>query len=249
MPLFSPSIPSSQANPNLWITLQNVYETFAICWPTTWEGMRNQVDQELCNQRLGQWSHRVVSRCKATVEIRGREHMQPRTVYLVMSNHESYYDIPFLFYAVGPRLRMLAKKELFRIPFFGSAMRGAGFIAIDRQHRKKALDSLQIAQQMLERGVHVWISPEGTRNHGSLLPFKQGGFHLAMQSKIPILPITLQGTRDILPRRHVRSRGGIGVDITIHPPINPLDYGSQAPKKSARQLAEAVRQRIEAPLL
>ena len=93
--------------------------------------------------------------------VTGREHLRPHETYLVMSNHQSLYDIPVLFYVIGPNIRMVTKKELFRVPVFGGALAAAGFISIDRSDRHRAIRSLDEARGLLASGTHVWIAPGG----------------------------------------------------------------------------------------
>jgi 1-acyl-sn-glycerol-3-phosphate acyltransferase len=124
---------------------------------------------------------------------------------------------------------MIAKIELFSVPFFGRAMLEAGFIAIDRESRKAAMASLKKAKETMRSGVNVWIAPEGTRSRdGTLLPFKKGGFHLALDVGESVLPVTIQGTRFALPRGAGRSTRGAHVHVTVHPPIDVGPYGRGA---------------------
>jgi 1-acyl-sn-glycerol-3-phosphate acyltransferase len=154
------------------------------------------------------------------ITVSGREHMAPGQTYVIMSNHQSLYDVPVLFYALGSNLRMVAKAELLRLPVFGPALREAGFIMIDRKDRAQAVTSLQGATTQLAQGTHVWISPEGTRSDtGALAPFKKGGFMLAMDAGLPILPVTLHGTRDALLSHSLLTRHDAAIRVTIHPAV------------------------------
>jgi len=131
---------------------------------------------------------------------------------IFMSNHQSNYDIPVLYCGLPVQFRWLAKAELFRIPIFGRSMRSAGYVSIDRSNRKSAFRSLAKAAEMIRSGTSVMIFPEGTRSSdGKLLPFKKGGFVLAVAAGVPIIPIIISGTHKIMPkgrlmisRRHVR---------------------------------------------
>ncbi len=131
---------------------------------------------------------------------------------IFMSNHQSNYDIPVLYCGLPVQFRWLAKAELFRIPIFGRSMRSAGYVSIDRSNRKSAFRSLAKAADMIRNGTSVMIFPEGTRSSdGKLLPFKKGGFVLAVDAGVPIVPIMISGTHTIMPkgrllisRRHVR---------------------------------------------
>ena len=143
---------------------------------------------------------------------------------IFMSNHQSNYDIPVLYGGLPVQFRWLAKAELFKIPIFGSGMSSAGYISIDRSNRKSAFKSLAKAAEMIRNGTSVMIFPEGTRSSdGGLLSFKKGGFVLAVDAGVPIVPIMITGTHDIMPkgrllisRRHVR--------IDVGQPIQSADY-------------------------
>jgi 1-acyl-sn-glycerol-3-phosphate acyltransferase len=212
---------------SLALSLRNIYETLAISVPTVVDAMRGRVTKERSDARLARWSSRVVRNAHIEIEVHGREHLRRDETYLVMSNHQSLYDIPVLFQVVGANVRMIAKAELFQVPVFGKALSAGGFIAIDRRDRRKAIRSLDVARSLLESGTHVWIAPEGTRSRtGELLPFKKGAFYLALESGLPILPVTLRGTRDALPAKGVRSTAGARVSATIHASIDPRPFAA-----------------------
>ncbi len=226
---------SPQPPRSLGLSLLNIYETLAISWPTVVDAARGRVTKEACDERLAHWSSEIVLNAKIDLHVIGRENMAPGKTYLVMSNHQSLYDIPVLFHVIGANLRMVTKTELFKIPIFGKAMAAAGFIDIDRSNRQRAIESLAVARRKLNEGVHVWIAPEGTRSKtGRLLPFKKGGFQLALDTMQPILPVTLDGTRDVLPAKGARSIEGAHVKVTIHAPIDPRAYAEtdDAPRSS-----------------
>jgi 1-acyl-sn-glycerol-3-phosphate acyltransferase len=165
-----------------------------------------------------------------------------------MSNHQSLYDVPVLFHVLGANLRMITKEELFKVPVFGPAMKHAGFISIDRSNRERALQSLEVAKQKIAGGLNVWIAPEGTRSKtGQLLPFKKGGFNLALDAGLCVLPVTLKGTRDILPAKGTRSRANAHVRVTIHPPIDAKEYAPRG-KAGREALMNDVRAALESGL-
>jgi 1-acyl-sn-glycerol-3-phosphate acyltransferase len=245
-----PSVPSSRKS--LLLSVRNAYEALAISLPTVVDGARGLLSQKRCDERLETFAAHVMRNAEIAVSVRGREHLAgsqscrggldsaagSRT-YVVMSNHQSHYDVPVLFYVLGGRLRMVAKTELFSLPLFGRAIREAGMIEVDRKNHARAVASLATAKAQLEAGTHIWIAPEGTRSTtGELLPFKKGGFVLALDIGAPILPITIQGTRDVLPAHGMLSRPGVQVHVTIHPPIETKDFaarsGSRPEAKAAR---------------
>lgn len=234
--------------PSLALSLRNVYETLAISFPTMVEAFGlfgQQVTREVCDRRLAGWSKAVVANARIDVEVEGRENLVDGETYLVMSNHQSHYDIPVLFYVIGPNLRMIAKKELFAFPVFGDALRAAGFVEIDRGDRHAAIRNLDHAQRLLKGGTHVWIAPEGTRSPtGKLGPFKKGAFYLALEAGLPILPVTLTGTRDVLPAHGLFSSAGAHVKVKLHRKIDPLPFKARE-KAGREELIEAVRAALE----
>jgi 1-acyl-sn-glycerol-3-phosphate acyltransferase len=210
------------------LSARNIYETLAISFPTVLYALAGRVTRQICDDRLEGWARAVVQNAGIELDVRGREHLAQGHTYLVMSNHQSLYDIPVLFRVIGPNLRMIAKKELFRVPIFGGALAAAGFVAIDRSNRVAAIRSLDRARALLASGTHVWIAPEGTRSRsGKLLPFKKGAFYLALGAALPILPVTVSGTRDVLPAHGLLSRRGATVRVTLHPAIDPRPYAER----------------------
>jgi len=233
---------------SLALSVRNIYETLAISFPTMLEAFGGRVTRQVCDERLDRWAHHVVENAHIELELVGRDNVTPGVTFLVMSNHQSLYDIPVLFRVLGPNIRMIAKKELFRVPVFGNALAAAGFISVDRGNRESAIRNLERARSLLADGTHVWIAPEGTRSvTGKLLPFKKGGFHLAFTSELPILPVTLSGTREVLRAHGVLSRPGAKVRVTFHPSIDPRPYAVRG-KAGRTELMDRVRDALESGL-
>ncbi|HEX4447185.1 MAG TPA: lysophospholipid acyltransferase family protein [Polyangiaceae bacterium] len=230
------------------LSLENVVETLAISWPTVLDALHGRLTKQICDDRLQGWSRNVVENAKIDLTVSGRENLRPHETYLVMSNHQSLYDIPVLFHVVGPNIRMVTKRELFRVPIFGGALAAAGFISIDRSDRHRAIASLDHARALLASGTHVWIAPEGTRSRtGELLPFKKGAFYLAFEAGLPILPVTLKGTRDVLTAKGVMSHAGAQVRVVVHEKIDPRPYTERG-KPGRAELMDQVRRIIESAL-
>lgn len=221
------------------------YETLRISLPTIWEATRGAFSHQLGDQRLEQWSRRIVERARISLSVEGREHIVSGESYVVMSNHQSLYDIPILYQALRLRLRMVAKSELFNVPIWGRAMRNAGFIEIHRQDRERSRKALSGSVRLLSAGTSIWIAPEGTRSKsGQLGEFRKGGFYLALDSGCRILPVTINGTRAVLPAKSMRIESGCRVKVQIHPPIDPQPYGSDR----RDELRDAVRTAIASAL-
>ena len=141
-----------------------------------------------------------------------------------MANHTSNFDIPVLQSCLPVHFRWLAKSELFKIPIFGFAMKRAGYISIDRSDKESAIQSLQQAAKIIQSGASVIIFPEGTRSRNqNVQPFKKGGFVLAVDSGVPIVPVVLHGTWKIMPKNQMVIEPG-HVFVEIKKPIETLDY-------------------------
>lgn len=233
---------------SILLSLKNVYETLFVSVPTVVDAVRGAVSRRECDARLESWATNVIRNLEMIVTVHGREHMDPGQAYVVMSNHQSHYDIAVLYYVLGGNMRMVAKQELFGLPIFGRAIKDAGFIAVDRKDRARAIQSLEGAKSYVLEGTHLWIAPEGTRSPtGELMPFKKGGFMIAMATGAPILPVTIRGTRDALRAKGLRSRSNVEVMVTIHPPIDVA--GIEPDAKPARdELIARVRHSIASAL-
>lgn len=176
------------------------------------------------------------------VEVVGRQNLDPAQPYLFMANHVSNIDPPLLTPLLERRISVLAKIELFRIPIFGTAMRLAGFVPVDRGKREAAIDSVREAVRVMQSGMSMLVYPEGTRSpDGKLLPFKKGPFHLAMDAGIPVLPITMVGLYETWPKGKFRLTPGT-VTVIFHPAIDPKQIGDRD------RLMMAVRDAIESGL-
>ena len=153
------------------------------------------------------------------VVIRGEENI-PRGPAVYMANHVSHFDVFAILGHLKVQFRWTVKKELFRIPLLGLAMKRAGYILIDRSNHEKAMESMRIAAEKIRSGTSVFVFPEGTRSLDGTLqyPFKKGGFHLAINAGVPIVPITVSGTREILPKHGMRVRPGV-ITLTIGKPV------------------------------
>lgn len=218
------------------------YETVKICVPTIVDGWLDRVDARVCDDRLDRWSRGLLRVAKVNVLTVGREHITPGESYVVMSNHQSHFDVPVIFQALGIPMRMVAKHELFRIPVMGPAMRYSGFVEVDRSRRARAVRSLAAARERMQRdGTSVWIAPEGTRStSGELGKFKRGGFHLAIDAGLRILPVVVDGSLRIHRAGERRVHKHQTVSVTIRPPFDAPAFG----RARADELMDRVRSSI-----
>ncbi len=165
--------------------------------------------------------------CKAhrvKIQIDGREHLQADCSYVFMSNHASHLDPPALALALPHPLRFVAKSSLSRIPVFGLATRMAKMIFIDRENNPAALQRLNQSIAELRNGISALFFAEGTRSpDGRLMAFKKGGVMLALKARLPIVPITIANSHNLLPKHKLRIKPGI-IRVIISPPIETADY-------------------------
>lgn len=186
------------------------------------------------------WARTILIAGGIQVTVRGMENVPRNGPSIFMVNHASLADIPVLLAFVKVQFRWLAKAELFKIPILGRGMRGCGYISIDRSDRKSAFDSLKKAADTIRNGVSVMIFPEGTRSKdGNIQEFKKGGFVLALDAGVPIVPVALHGTANILPKGTLRVYPE-PVVIEIFRPIDPSAYH----RKSKDDLIQRVRRII-----
>jgi 1-acyl-sn-glycerol-3-phosphate acyltransferase len=170
------------------------------------------------------WARGILFVSRVKVTVNGLENIDPSQSYVYMSNHQSNFDIPVLLAYLPVQFRWLAKAELFRIPIFGRAMRGAGYVKIDRFNRESAFASIDEAAAKIKNGVSVMIFPEGTRSRdGNIRPFKKGGFIMAMDAAVPIVPVILLGTWTIMEKSSLKINTG-EVALNIASPIATTGY-------------------------
>lgn len=186
------------------------------------------------------WSHALLWTAGVRVRRRFEVPLDPKKGYVFMANHQSLMDIPVLLTTLPGETRMLAKKGLFQIPVFGWSLKAGGFIPVDRGNRAAAKETFQAAIRCLEEGHSVLVFPEETRSKdGELLPFKPGGFLMALKTGFPIVPVGIEGTLTIRRRDSLVIQPG-KVEISYGRPIEISDYGV----RDRKQLTDEVRQRI-----
>ncbi|MDF1820402.1 MAG: lysophospholipid acyltransferase family protein [Alcanivoracaceae bacterium] len=174
------------------------------------------------------WSRFGLAATGVNVRIVGKEHIDPRQSYVIVANHLSHYDIWVLYGYLGIDIRWVAKKELRSLPVVGIACVALGHVFIDRSDHKQAIESLQQARKQIVRGTSIIFFPEGTRSRtGALKPFKKGAFRMARDLELPVLPVTLDGTYQVLRPGSPWVHPG-EVVVTIHPPIPASGDGDEA---------------------
>ncbi len=165
------------------------------------------------------WSRRMLAICGVELSVVGAEEVNRDQPIIFMSNHQSIIDILALVATIPTSFRFVAKRELAKIPFFGWAMAVGGHVFIDRFHHERALDSMRVAGERIRQGTNVILFPEGTRSpSGVLASFKKGGFHLAIEAQVPIVPVSVSGSRNVLRKKSRRIHPG-PTSIVYGPPI------------------------------
>jgi|SaaInl8_200m_RNA_FD_contig_101_126475_length_4442_multi_4_in_0_out_0_3 1-acyl-sn-glycerol-3-phosphate acyltransferase len=179
------------------------------------------------------------------VRVDGLWNIKPDCSYIYMANHQSNYDIYVLLGYLPVQFRWLAKAMLFKIPIFGRAMRGAGYISIDRANRSLAIQSLKKAAETIRKGTSVVIFPEGTRSpDGRILPFKKGGFYLALDSGVPIVPVIIHGTRDIMAKNRLLIKPG-NVLVEVMKPVKTSGYTLETRYELMNKIQNIMREAVE----
>jgi 1-acyl-sn-glycerol-3-phosphate acyltransferase len=161
------------------------------------------------------------------VQIVGLERIDPARSYIFMSNHISNLDPPITLPLIPRRTSVMVKKELFGYPLLGNVMRIGSLVPVDRGNRDAGIAAVREALKVIERGLNMTIYVEGKRSFdGRLLPFKKGPFYLAYESKVPVVPITISGTQEVMPKARFAIRPGT-VTVQFHDPIEPAEFGDR----------------------
>lgn len=183
------------------------------------------------------WAKILLLLTNTKVDVIGQENISISKPQIFMANHQSDFDILIVLGHIPGQFRWIAKKELFQIPIFGAAMKGAGYISIDRRNFEKAKQSLDEAALRIRDGKSVMSFPEGTRSRdGEIKAFKQGVFHMAIKSGVPIIPVSIVGSGKIMPKRSLRIKPG-KVKMIIDKPVDVRNYNLE----NRQELITAVR--------
>ncbi len=165
----------------------------------------------------------------AGVKVRtlGLEKIDPARTYVFMSNHISNLDPPLTLPLIPRRTSVMVKKELFKVPILGQIMLIGSLVPVDRGNRDAGIAAVRDALRVIQQGINMTIYVEGHRSFdGKLLPFKKGPFYLAEECKVPVVPITISGTEDCMPKARFAIRPGM-VTVEFHDPIEPSDFGER----------------------
>jgi 1-acyl-sn-glycerol-3-phosphate acyltransferase len=181
------------------------------------------------------WSWLILKTTGVEVSVEGLERLDPARSYVFAANHQSIYDIPILFASLPFQLRIIAKDSLGRIPFMGWHLQRTGHVLVDRA--RPGAGVVRKMARLVKAGHSLIVFPEGTRStDGSVAPFKGGPFMIALQAALPVVPISVVGSRHVMFRGELTVRPG-RVAVIVHEPIETTNV----PRASARDFAASVR--------
>jgi len=192
---------------------------------------------------VGKWAMRVSGAVLGVkVEVSGIEHVDPKTAYVFMPNHLSFLDGPMMLMVIPRPVRAIVKKSVFAIPVLGWAMLHVGFVPVDRKGESGGKKSIEKAARLMkERGYSFMIYPEGTRSlDGKLQRFRRGGFFLAIAGGAPIVPVTIRGTFELMPKGQFGAKRGT-VSVVFHPPVPVDGYSVDDMEGLIEKVREAIR--------
>ena len=223
-----------------WVFMRSAGIMMDICSRAVWKALVKTTSRTWVDKASHNWAARLLNaaRVKVTVFNPHDVSFQVDRPIVVMCNHTSLYDIPLSFAAVPGSLRMLAKKELEKVPFMGRGMKASEFLFVDRNDRRQAFKDMALVRKKMESGIIVWIAPEGTRSQsGKLGPLKKGAFLTAIDAKALIIPLGIRGANTIMPPHSWQLYLDQPAEIHVGLPIDAADYTS----KNRNELIERVR--------
>jgi 1-acyl-sn-glycerol-3-phosphate acyltransferase len=184
-----------------------------------------------------QWSRLILKTTGVSVEVVGLDRLEPGRTYVFVANHQSIYDIPILFWSLPYQIRIIAKESLGKFPFLGWHLRRTGHMLVDRRHPSPGR-IFGWASRLTADGLSLILFPEGTRSRdGRVARFKGATFYLALEARLPVVPLSVVGSRHVMLKGRLATYPG-DVKLVIHEPIDTTGIGGA----NAREFAERVRQ-------
>ena len=191
------------------------------------------------------WARLILRTTGVRVTVEGLEHVEPNGSYVFVSNHQSHYDTAVLFATLPHQLRIIAKDSLGRFPFIGWHLRRTGHILVDRRRPDRSA-IFGWAERLLARGLSLIVYPEGTRSStGQVQRFKPGSFQIALQSGLPVVPISLIGTRAVMPKGRLEARPA-HVRLVLHEPIDTRGLADADPREFGERIRRIIAPRVHA---
>jgi len=193
------------------------------------------------------WSRLILRTTGVRVQATGLEQLEPGRTYVFVANHQSIYDIPILFWSLPYQLRIIAKESLGRIPFLGWHLRRSGHMLVDRRHPEPT-KIFKWASQLASHGLSLIVFPEGTRSRdGRVGRFKGGSFYLALEAGLPVVPISVVGSRHVMLKGRVTTYPG-DVRLVVHEPIDTRGLAGSDPKEFGERVRRIIVPDAEADL-
>jgi 1-acyl-sn-glycerol-3-phosphate acyltransferase len=190
------------------------------------------------------WSSLILRTTGVEVELVGLERLKPGHTYVFVSNHQSIYDIPVIFASLPYQLRIIAKASLGNVPFLGWHLRRTGHMLVDRSHPDRQA-IFGWASRLMSNGLSLIVFPEGTRSRdGRVARFKGGSFYLALEAALPVVPLSISGSRHVMSKGRLTTCPG-RVRLTIHDPIDTTGFAGTDPKAFGERVREIVRSYAE----
>ena len=186
------------------------------------------------------WARLICILTLCPIKVVGKEKLDKKQSYIFISNHQGAYDIFLIFGYIGQPIKWVMKQSLRKIPLVGLACETAGFIFVDNSSPQAAAKTIRLAEEKLRNGASVAIFPEGSRTHtGKPGAFKKGAYQMALDLKLPIVPITINGSYDVMPIDTYRINPG-KMEMIIHDPI----YTNEIRPENLREAAVKIRELI-----
>jgi 1-acyl-sn-glycerol-3-phosphate acyltransferase len=223
----------------LWLALWAAIATLILAVPIIAAGLLSRTGN-LAFSLSKIWAYIMLAVSFVRTEIKNRNRIHPKTSYIIISNHQSLYDILALVTTLGIQYRWFIKKEVLKIPLFGYGLYASRNIFIDRSNTVRAIESINKGIERLPKGISLMVFAEGTRSpDGRIHEFKKGGFVTAVRRKIPILPVTVNGSRRILPKGSLAFKPG-KIQVVIGDPIDTGGYTTESVDKLIDRTRQAI---------
>jgi 1-acyl-sn-glycerol-3-phosphate acyltransferase len=193
------------------------------------------------------WSRLILATTGVRVDVTGLERLEPGRTYVFVSNHQSIYDIPILFWSLPYQLRIIAKESLGKFPFLGWHLRRTGHMLVDRRRPDRAR-IFDWASRLTSDGLSLIVFPEGTRSRdGHVARFKGGSFLLALQAGLPVVPLSIIGSRHVMLKGRLATYPG-AVRLVVHDPIDTRELSGLDPKEFGERVRRVIAPDAESDL-
>jgi 1-acyl-sn-glycerol-3-phosphate acyltransferase len=213
--------PGAQVKSSTWRTYLVLAHTLSGSMRLVSRAAIGRLQREDVERVFRRWYRHIFDISQLKLVAKGVEHVERAGPCVVICNHVSLLDTPCIIASFPGSIRFVGKMELRRVPVFGKAMEEAGIVFVDRDDRQKAIGQLDRAKRLIGEGYSLWVAAEGKRSRdGRLRAFKKGGFHVAVQLGVPIVPAWIQGTLDVIPSDQWQSTTGQTVRVAYGEPVS-----------------------------